>query len=112
VAVREHHVVRLEVAVDEPGPVRVGEGVGDFAEDADLRRHLGRKDLDHHLAPERGLLGEEDAAHAAATEHTLDPVGTAERCREAGLEVCQGGSLEVRVRRAPRRIYITRPRRA
>ena len=33
------------------------------------------EDLDHDLAPERDLVGDEDAAHAAAAEFALDGVG-------------------------------------
>jgi hypothetical protein len=37
--------------------------------------HLGREDLDDHLAPETRLLRQEDAAHTSAAKLTLDAVG-------------------------------------
>ena len=47
----------------------------------------GRQDLDHHLAGEPRFLGEEDAAHPAAAELTLDLVAVAEHRLQAVAEV-------------------------
>jgi hypothetical protein len=39
------------------------------------RRHVGRQYLDHDLAAEPGLVGQEDTAHPPATELPLDGAG-------------------------------------
>ncbi len=44
----------------------------------DLRRGLRREDLDHDLATERGLFGDEHARHAATAEFALDRVAAAQ----------------------------------
>ena len=48
----------------------------------DPSSELRGDDLDHDLAPERRLLGDEDARHAAAAELALDAVAVGERERE------------------------------
>ena len=53
-------------------------------------RHLGRQHLDHDLAAERRLLGEEHPRHAAATELALDAVGIAKRGLELVAQVRRG----------------------
>ena len=42
-------------------------------------RQVGRQDLDHDLAGEGALRGDEHAAHPAALELALDGVGAADR---------------------------------
>src|SRR6266550_2626285 len=44
----------------------------------DLRRGLRREHLDHDLAVERGLLGDEHARHPTAAELALERVATAQ----------------------------------
>ena len=69
-----HGVVGQPVALarrEQGDDVRVGEPGGEpdlLAEAlaAHRVRQLGGQDLDHHPAPERGLLGDEDAGHATA----------------------------------------------
>ena len=51
---------------------------------------LGRQHLDDDLPAEPGLLGEEDAAHAAAAQLPEEAVGVAEGGLEALLEVGHG----------------------
>ena len=46
----------------------------------------GREHLDHHLAAERGLAGDEDARHPAAAELAVQGVGVAERLLEIFVE--------------------------
>ena len=58
--------------------------------DVDRGAELGRQHLDDDLAAEPGLLGEEDAAHAAAAQLPQDAVGVAEGGLEALLEVGHG----------------------
>jgi hypothetical protein len=48
---------------------------------------VGVEHLHHHLAPERRLVGDEDAAHPAAAELALDGVGGAERPLQPVLNV-------------------------
>src|SRR5207237_6262685 len=44
----------------------------------DLRRGLRREHLDHDLAVERGLLGDEHARHPTAAEFALERVASAQ----------------------------------
>ena len=152
VAVREQHVVGLDVAVDDAVAVGVGEGVHDLAQELGrlghrqlaLARELGtqrfagderhdvveqvaggraggeqrhdvrvleprgeldlalealdvdggaglrRQHLDDDLPAQPGLLGKEDAAHAAAAQLPEEAVGVAEGGLEALLEVGHG----------------------
>lgn len=69
-----------------------GEPVGAVGRELDLAgealrteplRELGREDLDHHVAPERLLACDEDAAHATAPKLAAQGVGRA----EGGLEL-------------------------
>jgi hypothetical protein len=48
---------------------------------------LGRKDLDHHPAAQRGLLGDVNAGHATAAELALDGVAAGEGALEGVAEV-------------------------
>ena len=45
----------------------------------DRRGHLGRQHLDDHLAAQRGLLGQEDTTHPAATQLALDSIRSLQR---------------------------------
>jgi hypothetical protein len=42
--------------------------------------------LEHHRSAEGNLLGQEDSAHPATAEFSIDPVGAAEPCLELLLE--------------------------
>ena len=55
--------------------------------DVDRGAHLGRQDLDDDLAAEPDLLGEEDAAHAAAAQLLQDAVLVADRGLKPFLEI-------------------------
>src|SRR5206468_707280 len=68
---------------------------------AQHRRHVGRENLEHHLPAERSLLREEDAAHAAAAQLTLDGVLRAEGVLEAAAEIVHQG-----LRGSPTRVAI------
>ena len=61
--------------------------------DVDAGGQLGRQDLDDHLPAERGLLGDEHTAHAAAAELALEAVGIAESLLQLPQKVGQGLSL-------------------
>ena len=54
------------------------------------RAGLGRQNLDDDLPAQPGLLGKEDAAHAAAAQLPEKAVGVAEGGLEALLEVGHG----------------------
>ena len=58
--------------------------------DVDSGAGLGRQHLDDDLPAQPGLLGQEDAAHAAAAQLLDDAVGVAEGGLEALLEIGHG----------------------
>ena len=55
--------------------------------DVDRGAHLGRQELDDDLPAEPDLLGQEDAAHAAATQLLQDAVVVADRGLKPVLEI-------------------------
>ncbi len=55
----------------------------------DAGRHLGRQDLDHHLPRQLYVLGQEDPAHSATAEFTLDAEVRSQCFREPLCEVGQ-----------------------
>src|SRR5947207_122398 len=80
------HDVVEQVALGSGGEQRDDVGMLQLGRELDLalesfsahaRRQLGRQHLHHHATAEADLLGEEDAAHAAAAELTFDAVGGA-----------------------------------
>src|SRR5690348_10528171 len=57
---------------------------------ADFARELRRKELDHYRAVERGLGGQEQAAHSTAAQLPLYPVGVTDRTLQASQKVAHG----------------------
>jgi hypothetical protein len=91
-----HRVVQhaaLELAGREEGhDVRVLQprGEADLALEPLRGEPLGEVGAEHlhdHLSPERGLVGDEDAAHPPATELPLDGVGRTERPLQPVVDV-------------------------
>ena len=88
VALDEHDVVGLEIAVDDPGAVRVLEAAQDLAGDGEralLRQRAGLDDVRERLAREE-LHGEEELALAGAAEvRDGDDVRVLQAARRLGL---------------------------
>jgi hypothetical protein len=57
---------------------------------------IGRKDLDHDLAPERSFRGEEDARHPAAAKLPLEDARVAKGGLELFAKVSQAASSSLR----------------
>jgi hypothetical protein len=58
--------------------------------DIDRGTHVGREQLDDHLASQPGFLGEEDTAHPSAAQFFQDAVGITQSGLQPGLETDGG----------------------
>jgi hypothetical protein len=92
---KRHHVekeVALRTGAEHREDVRMLQLYGDFdflpePRCTDLTGELWRQELDHHLAAERHLGGQEEATHAAAAQLLLYVVGVSEGTLQAGQKV-------------------------